>query len=125
VAGRPKKASVGFGPLEAAVMEAVWKAATPVSVRQMLDTLNATRSKHLAYTTVMTVMNRLVEKRVLTRSGERRRYVYEATAGDAAAVAVRELMRAHGQAAVAPFVEQARADPAVLARLRALVEEVV
>lgn len=104
-------------------MEAVWKAAAPVSVRQVLDTLNARRPKPLAYTTVMTVMNRLVDKKVLARSGERRRYVYEATASDAAAVAVRELMRAHGQAAVAPFVEQARADPAVLRRLRVLVRE--
>jgi predicted transcriptional regulator len=123
VAGRPKKASGDLGPLEAAVMKAVWEAAAPVSVRQVLDKLNARRPKPLAYTTVMTVMNRLVEKAVLVRRGERRSYVYEATAGDAAAVAVRGLMRAHGQAAVAPFVEQARADPAVLRRLRSLVGE--
>ena len=40
----------------------------------------ARRSEPLAYTTVMTVMNRLTAKNVLTRHGERRSYAYEATA---------------------------------------------
>jgi predicted transcriptional regulator len=104
-------------------MEAVWKAGVPVSVRQVLDVLNAQRSEPLAYTTVMTVMNRLVAKNVLSRHGERRRYVYEATAADMAGLAVRDVIRTHGDAAVAYFLDEARADPAVLRRLRALLAE--
>jgi len=104
-------------------MSEVWQANSPVSVRQVLDALNGRRDAQLAYTTVMTVMNRLVTKDVLTRHGERRRYVYEATATDAAGLAVRDVLRAHGDAAVAHFVDEARTDPAVLRRLRALLAE--
>ncbi len=104
-------------------MGVIWQADSPVSVRLVLDTLNRQRDAALAYTTVMTVMNRLAAKNVLARSGERRRYVYEATAADAAGLAVRDVLRAHGDAAVAHFVDEARADPAVLRRLRSLLAE--
>ena len=101
-------------------MDAVWAASDPVSVREVLDTLNGRRSEPLAYTTVMTVMNRLVAKGVLTRIGQRRSYVYEATACDAAGIAVRGVIETYGDAAVAHFVDEARADPEVLKRLRVL-----
>jgi predicted transcriptional regulator len=123
MAGRPKKTGGGLAPLESEVMDAVWQADSPVSVRLVLDALNGRRDAQLAYTTVMTVMNRLVTKNVLTRHGERRRYAYEATATDAAGLAVRDVLRTHGDAAVAHFVGEARTDPAVLRRLRALLAE--
>ncbi|MGE5700861.1 MAG: BlaI/MecI/CopY family transcriptional regulator [Arthrospira platensis] len=123
VAGRPKKGSAELAPLESEVMQAVWQAEVPVSVRHVLDVLNTRRSSPLAYTTVMTVMNRLVAKSVLSRHGERRSYVYEATASDAAGLAVRDVLRTHGDAAVAHFVDEARADPTVLRRLRALLAQ--
>jgi predicted transcriptional regulator len=104
-------------------MDAVWGAREPVSVREVLDALNAHRSEPLAYTTVMTVMSRLAAKNVLSRRGERRSYVYEATATDAAGIAVREVIRIYGDAAVAHFVDEARADPGVLRRLRTLLPE--
>jgi predicted transcriptional regulator len=123
VAGRPKKGVGGLAPLESEVMDTVWRAGEAVSVRRVLDALNARRAAPLAYTTVMTVMNRLVAKSILARHGERRSYVYEATATDAAGIAVREVIRTHGDAAVAHFVDEARADPDVLSRLRALLAE--
>jgi predicted transcriptional regulator len=123
MAGRPRKASSGLAPLESEVMGVIWQADSAISVRLVLDVLNSQRDSQLAYTTVMTVMNRLAAKNVLARHGERRRYVYEATATDAAGLAVRDVLRAHGDAAVAHFVEEARTDPAVLRRLRALLEE--
>jgi predicted transcriptional regulator len=104
-------------------MGVIWQADSPVSVRLVLDALNSQRDAQLAYTTVMTVMTRLAAKNVLARHGERRRYVYEATATDAAGLAVRDVLRAHGDAAVAHFVDEARTDPAVLQRLRALLAE--
>jgi predicted transcriptional regulator len=123
MAGRPRKASSGFAPLESEVMDVVWAASVPVSVRKVLDALNERRSEPLAYTTVMTVMNRLAAKGVLARNGERRSYVYEATATDAAGIAVRDVIRTYGDAAVAHFVDEARADPGVLRRLRGLLAE--
>lgn len=104
-------------------MDAIWDTSRPVSVREILDTLNERRAESLAYTTVMTVMNRLAAKNVLTRQGERRGYVYEATAPDAAGIAVRDVIRTYGDAAVAHFVDEARADPGVLRRLRGLLAE--
>jgi predicted transcriptional regulator len=101
-------------------MDAIWDASRPVSVREIVDALNERRAEPLAYTTVMTVMNRLAAKNVLTRKGERRSYVYEATAPDAAGIAVRDVIRTYGDAAVAHFVDEARADPGVLRRLRGL-----
>jgi predicted transcriptional regulator len=123
MAGRPKKTDSGLAPLESEVMGVIWEAGSPLSVRLVLDALNGQRDAPLAYTTVMTVMNRLVAKNVLARHGERRRYVYEATAADVAGLAVRDVLRTHGDAAVAHFVDEARTDPAVLRRLRALLAE--
>jgi predicted transcriptional regulator len=124
VAGRPKKTSGGgLAPLESAVMDAVWASAEPVSVRDVLDRLNGRHRQKLAYTTVMTVMNRLVAKNALSRGGTRRQYRYQATASDFAGIAIREVIRTHGDAAIAQFVSDARADPALLDRLRALLEE--
>jgi predicted transcriptional regulator len=123
MAGRPRKTSSELAPLESEVMDVIWQADSPISVRSVLDALNSERDAHLAYTTVMTVMNRLVTKNVLGRHGERRRYLYEATATDEAGLAVRDVLRTHGDAAVAHFVDEARADPTVLRRLRALLAE--
>jgi len=123
VAGRPKKTSAGLAPLQSEVMDVVWSAGDPVSVREVLEKLNRRRAEPLAYTTVMTVMNRLTAKNVLSRDGRRRSYVYEATAADLAGVAVRDVMRIHGDAALAHFVDEARADPEVLDRLRVLLAQ--
>ena len=104
-------------------MDRIWEVSRPVSVREIVDALNERRPEPLAYTTVMTVMNRLAAKNVLTRQGERRSYVYEATAPDAAGIAVRDVIRTYGDAAVAHFVDEARTDPGVLRRMRGLLAE--
>ncbi len=112
-----------FGPLEAEVMEAVWCAGQPIAVRDVVEELNEYRAEPLAYTTVMTVMSRLAEKEVLSRRKAGRGYLYEANAPDAAGIAVKDLLRAHGDLAVAHFVDEARTDPALLRRLRQLLTE--
>jgi predicted transcriptional regulator len=112
-----------FGPLEGEVMDAVWRASRPVAVREVIDELNESRSEPLAYTTVMTVMSRLAGKEVLSRRRAGRGYVYEANAPDAAGIAVKSLLRSYGDVAVAHFVDEARADPSLLRRLRRLLGE--
>jgi predicted transcriptional regulator len=112
-----------FGPLEREVMDAIWASEPPVAVREVVRRLNQTRPDPLAYTTVMTVMTRLAEKRALRRRKVGRGYVYEATAPDAAGIAVKELLRRHGDVAVAHLVGEARADPQLLDRLRRLLED--
>ena len=56
----------GLGELERAVMDHLWDAATPQTVRQVHEAL-ATR-RELAYTTVMTVLDRLAKKHRVTRT---------------------------------------------------------
>ena len=104
-------------------MDVLWDAEQPVDVRHVLDQLNAERTAPLAYTTVMTVMSRLAHKGALRRERVSRGYVYEAAVADAAAIAVRDVVREHGEAAVAHFLEEAKADPLLLARLRRLMQE--
>ena len=94
-----------------------------MTVRVVLEELNASRRKGLAYTTVMTVMNRLAAKGILARTLQGGRYLYEATAPDEAGIAVARVIQAHGKAALAHFLEQARSDPSLLRRLEALLQK--
>ncbi|MHB1927856.1 MAG: BlaI/MecI/CopY family transcriptional regulator [Acidimicrobiales bacterium] len=66
-----------FGELESAVMDRLWAADRPLSVRDVLEDLQKERA--LAYTTVMTVMDNLHRKGWLTRQRERRAYLYRPT----------------------------------------------
>src|SRR5437763_14721854 len=114
----------GFlGPLEGEVMEVMWSAAAPLSVRAVLSELNRGRRQPLAYTTVMTVMSRLAEKDILRRTKDGRGYLYEAAVTDQAGIAVRDVIRDFGDNAIASFVEQARADPKLAKRLERLMRK--
>jgi predicted transcriptional regulator len=104
-------------------MESVWAVSAPVSVREVMERLNDGRSEPLAYTTVMTVMNRLADKQALARSPAGRSYVYEATAPDPAGIAVKNVIRTYGDEAMAHFVDEARADPEVWRRMQRMMSE--
>ena len=120
---QPADVSKVLGPLEAEIMEVVWADRAPLDVRSVLGRLNTERSSALAYTTVMTVMARLAEKGILRRELQGRGYVYEAALRDPAAIAVRNVMRDFGDAAVAQFVDEARSDPALRRRLERLLRD--
>jgi predicted transcriptional regulator len=59
-----------FGELEERIMVAVWARSTPVTVRDIVDDLAATRPA--AYTTVITVVERLRAKGWLSRERDGR-----------------------------------------------------
>jgi predicted transcriptional regulator len=63
-----------LGELERVVMDCLWAADAPRSVRDVHAELSATRD--LAYTTVMTVLDRLSRKQLVTRTQEGRAYLY-------------------------------------------------
>ena len=109
--------------MEADVMRVMWAQRRPLGVRAVLDRVNEDRRPPLAYTTVMTVMARLAEKGVLRRQLDGRGYVYEAALPDAAAIAVRSVLRDFGPAAVAQFIDEARADPKLRLRLERLLRD--
>ena len=89
---RRRRPMQGFGELEAAIMDVVWRADAPVRVRDVLEQLDPAR--HPAYTTVMTVMDNLYRKGWLHRARDGRAYTYAATRSriQAATDAVRELL---------------------------------
>lgn len=64
-----------LGPLERAVMDVIWAGEGDVTVRDVLDTRAA---KGLAYTTVMTILDRLWKKGYLSRRRRGRAYAYRA-----------------------------------------------
>lgn len=63
-----------MGPLETAVMQRIWDAVEPQSVREVQEQISTERS--FAYTTVMTVMDNLHKKGLLERSRKGRAYLY-------------------------------------------------
>ncbi len=67
-----------LGPLEREILEISWEKDCP-SVKCVLVELNKSRKKtdKLAYTTVMTIMKRLVKKKILVRKKDGRCYRYE------------------------------------------------
>lgn len=65
-----------LGNLEAVVMDRLWSWGRPATVREVFDDLS--RGRKLAYTTVMTVMDNLYRKGVLSRERAGRAYRYAA-----------------------------------------------
>jgi predicted transcriptional regulator len=86
----------GLGELEAAVMDVLWRAQDPLSVRDVLGEIN--RSRTLAYTTVMTVLDNLHRKGWVQRerSGRAYRYRPSETREEAASRALREVLASTG-----------------------------
>lgn len=62
-----------LGDLEADIMEVVWKSGQ-ATVREVYEQLRLERS--IAYTTVMTVMGRLAEKKLLQKEPKGSAYIY-------------------------------------------------
>ncbi|CAM4046054.1 BlaI/MecI/CopY family transcriptional regulator [Nocardiopsis rhodophaea] len=64
----------GFGELEAAIMDALWRADGPLVVREVREAMIYDRD--VAYTTVMTVTNILYHKGLLHREKAGRAWLY-------------------------------------------------
>jgi predicted transcriptional regulator len=67
-----------LGGLETKVMEVLWDASSPLSVREVHDALSA--ASDLAYTTVMTVLDRLAKKHILLRDRDGKAWLYRTAA---------------------------------------------
>lgn len=113
-----------LGELERSVMNVLWDAAAPLTVRDVLDGLG---DRDLAYTTVMTVLDRLGAKEMVRRERDGRAFRYApALTRDAA---TSELLHAAldeaGTDRTAALVHFARTvDPAEAQALRAALDEI-
>ena len=76
VAGpEPRRAPRGLGALESRIMNAVWDSTADLSVQEVCAALGPGHN----YKTVMTVLNRLVEKQLLERQLDGRAFRYRPT----------------------------------------------
>ncbi len=116
-----------LGSLELEVMEFMWQAGE-ATVRQVGKSIN--RIRPIAYTTVMTVMGHLVDKGLLTRTMEGKRYRYRLTQSkseflyQASQRMIRTLVNDFGDLAVAGFLgEISKIEPDRLEQLSRLARE--
>jgi predicted transcriptional regulator len=92
-------------------MRVVWPRGE-ATVREVLETLNASRGRQVAYTTVMTVMSRLADKGLLRRHlvGKAHHYEVAQTEDEFLHAASRRLIRSliedFGEVAIAEFLAE-------------------
>ena len=111
------------GELQSRVLQAVRERGS-CTVREVHADLSADRP--VAYTTVLTVMSRLVQRGVLDRSQSGKAGVFALAVSDdadAAGRVVEQLLGRFGAVAVSEFVAHAKDDPDLLAELRRLVDD--
>ena len=117
-----------LGELEKQIMEAIWGSGA-VAIRDVWAALS--RERDISFNAVMTVMNRLVEKGLLAREGQKGGYVYSAVydrsefLGHVSERVAQGLVEDFGEFAVPQFLKALEtASPDLLAKLReALGEE--
>jgi predicted transcriptional regulator len=108
---RTEGATAGLGPLERRVMARLW-AAGPQAVGDVLDALNDSSDRRLAYTTVMTILVRLHDKGLVTRQKDGRNYRYTAAFDEGSIEAqlgrreLNRLIERYGAASVAGFAAE-------------------
>lgn len=99
-----------LGELERQVMEIIWRRGNAQTVRDVVFELSKKRS--IAYTTILTIMNRLVAKGLLNRHEEKQSHTYAAHYSQKefySSVAGRMLQKIRnefGEVAIACFVEE-------------------
>lgn len=115
----------GFGELEQAIMDVVWAADAPLTVRDVLERLNSDRPQPLAYNTVQTVMEILHRKEWLARAKDGRAFRYKATRSrEEYAASLIDQVWATGADRTATLVKLFdELDPDELAELRAALAE--
>ncbi len=111
-----------LGELERAIMEVVWTR-QDATVRDVVEALKPARRP--AYTTVMTVMNRLVEKSLLRRkpAGQSYRYIPTKSRDEfldrSSRQIIERVVKYFGDAAIARFIDVLDdVDPQKVAALR-------
>jgi len=109
-----------LGELEQKIMNVVWESDEPLKPAEVLDRLNC----DLAYTTIMTVMKRLVDKSLLTRKKQGNVYYYSVAtdkkdyAQNNLGKLFSSLVDSYGNLAISQFVDTLSENPKDLERLK-------
>lgn len=114
-----------LGQLEKEIMEIVWASKESITVRVVFEVLSKRRK--IAYTTVMTIMNRLVNKKLLKRVAEGKAYSYQAIYSKDKFLTkmfheiLQSFIKSFGDVAVANFTKEIEKIP--LAKRRKLIKQ--
>lgn len=99
-----------LGELESDVMEIIWRYKEPVFVRTVTQSLQ--KKRRIAYTTVMTIMGRLVDKNLLKCEKTGRAYTYKSIYSKdkfltrVSRQIIKNFITSFGDAAIAHFAEE-------------------
>lgn len=105
-----------LGKLEREIMELVWLNKEPITVRAVFESVS--KQRKIAYTTIMTVMGRLVKKGLLSTKPLGKAYLYQATYSKDRFLAkissqiIKGLISSYGDLAIAHFTEELEKIPA-------------
>jgi predicted transcriptional regulator len=113
-----------LGELEEKIMNILWEKGElkPAEVQSLL-------ASDLAYTTVMTIMQRLAEKGFLSRRKQKSTYFYTANISKTNYVntnlgaMLNSIVNSYGQLAISRFVDTVKTDPHNLDMLRKYLDE--
>ncbi|KXK27246.1 MAG: Transcriptional regulator BlaI [candidate division WS6 bacterium OLB20] len=109
-----------LGDLEQRIMNVIWESDRPLKPAEVLKRMEC----DLAYTTIMTVMKRLVDKDLLTRKKQGNVYYYSVAtpkreyAKDNLGELFSSLVDSYGNLAISQFVETVRENPQDLKQLK-------
>ena len=119
---RPKLATPTEGELE--ILQVLWDRGAS-TVREVLDVLNPKRER--AYTSVMTLLNIMADKGLVTREPQGRAFVYQAkprerTLGSIVGDVLGKAFEGSAHELVAHVLEQSRPSPQELQQIRRVIE---
>lgn len=125
---RPGKKGIGqiMGELEKEVMDFLWERKRS-TVKDVFAHLSS--RKTIAYTTIITVMNRLTEKNILKREKHGKFYLFEPIHSKeeykeiVSETVIRGLLEIDGEKAMAAFVDSISENPEELRLLEKMIEE--
>ncbi len=115
-----------LGPLELEVMKVIWSREEG-TVQDVLTVLN--KQNNYAYTTIMTIMNRLDKKGILTRSKLGKGYLYKSCYNPNELIQqnsseqVEHLLHHYGDMAISQFVDAVGHNPDQLNKLKELIQK--
>jgi BlaI family transcriptional regulator, penicillinase repressor len=113
-------------PAELEVLKVLWERG-PATVRQVMETLNPQRER--AYTSVMSLLNVMTDKGLLTRVPQGRAFVYEAavereqTLGQAVEDLLGRVFEGSASSLVAHLFDQTKVSDEELAAIRRTIRE--
>jgi len=131
---RGKEIEAFLGPLEASIIGVIWNSEKkPVTVREVYEKLK--KKKSIAYTTVMSTMDRLYDKSLLDRRIEKGKgglfYVYwpkleeQSFKKSAVREVINSLVENFGEIVTSYLVEEAASDEQELRALKEQVENII